>query len=123
MNVGNYRQQLEAVKRRNKAMKDADKMLAAAIGDFLRRRRLEQDLKLRHIAKATGLSIARIYSIEMGKGKLLDDATFQKFLKAVAESRPTADNMRTSLSPTTPMKPRKPLKTLVGDEGLEPSTR
>ena len=98
-------------------------MLAAAIGDFLRRRRLEQDLKLRHIAKATGLSIARIYSIEMGKGKLLDDATFQKFLKAVAESRPTADNMRTSLSPTTPMKPRKPLKTLVGDEGLEPSTR
>jgi predicted transcriptional regulator len=83
MNVGNYRQQLEAIKRRNKIMKDADKMFAVAIGDFLRRRRLEKNLKLRHIAEATGLSIARIYNIEMGAGKLLDDATFQKFLKAV----------------------------------------
>lgn len=110
MNVGNYRQQLAAVKRRNKAMKDADKELAAAIGDFLRRRRLERNLKLRHIADRTGLSIARIYSIEMGKGKILDDATFQKFLGAVAESSPTADNVRTSLSPTPTPKPRNPLK-------------
>lgn len=74
------RRKLEAIERRNARQQESDAALAAKIGSEIRRERLANRKKLRHLAKATGLSLTRVFEIEMGVPPLLSPRTLDRII-------------------------------------------